>query len=260
MIELIGCSKSFQGQNGSKTVAALDAVDLTIFDREFLCLLGPSGCGKTTLLKLVAGLLQPDSGEVRIDERTVIGPGGDRAMVFQSFALLPWADVLTNVAFGLELRGVGKQERMERAHALIREVGLEGFEHHHPHQLSGGMQQRVGLARALAVDPKILLMDEPFGAVDAQTRRQLQEELLRLHDIRPKTVVFVTHSMSEAVRLGDRIVLLTPRPGQVREIVPVPLSRPRPPELETDPAHSALKEYLWQQLRTTHVHSAPANR
>ncbi|TAK27175.1 MAG: ABC transporter ATP-binding protein [Chloroflexota bacterium] len=249
MIELIGCCKSFPGQNGRKTVAVLDAIDLTISDRELVCILGPSGCGKTTLLKLMAGLLRPERGEVCIDGRPVQGPGGDRAMVFQNFALLPWADVLTNVAFGLELRGVTKQERAERARALVREVGLEGFEQHYPHQLSGGMQQRVGLARALAVDPRILLMDEPFGALDAQTRRQLQEEFLRLHDIAPKTVVFVTHSMSESVRLGDRIVLLTSRPGRIREIVPVPLPRPRSPDLETDPTQTALKEYLWQRLR-----------
>lgn len=251
MIELIGCCKSFPSQNGCKPLTALHDVELTVYDREFVCLLGPSGCGKTTVLKLVAGLLRPDRGDVRIGGRPVDGPGHDRAMVFQNFALLPWANVLANVAFGLELRGMGKTERDERARALISDVGLEGFESHYPHQLSGGMQQRVGLARALAVDPKVLLMDEPFGAVDAQTRRQLQEELLRLHDAAPKTVLFVTHSMSEAVRLGDRIVLFTPRPGRVLEIVTVPLPRPRRPDLETDPAYAELKEYLWHRLRVT---------
>jgi ABC-type nitrate/sulfonate/bicarbonate transport system ATPase subunit len=170
-------------------------------------------------------------------------------MVFQDFALLPWVDVVTNVAFGLELRGVPKAAREERARELIGLVGLAGFERHYPRQLSGGMQQRVGLARALAVDPKILLMDEPFGSVDAQTRRLLQEDLLTLLDHAAKTVVFVTHSMDEAVRLGDRVVLMTPRPGRVCDSVEVALPRPRPSDLDKHPLFAELKEYLWKQLR-----------
>jgi ABC-type nitrate/sulfonate/bicarbonate transport system ATPase subunit len=170
-------------------------------------------------------------------------------MVFQDFALLPWADVVSNVAFGLELRGVRKEVREQQARQLIADVGLAGFEHYRPRQLSGGMQQRVGLARALAVDPKILLMDEPFGAVDAQTRRQLQVDLLALLDRTRNTVVFVTHSMAEAVRLGDRVVLMTPRPGRVRDVIEVGLPRPRPPDFDKDPRFAELKEYLWQQLR-----------
>jgi NitT/TauT family transport system ATP-binding protein len=249
MIELRGCRKTYVGQNGQASVLALDGVDLTIQPQEFVCLIGPSGCGKTTLLKAIAGLLRLDEGEVCIDGRPVTGPGPDRAMVFQDFALLPWADVLTNIAFGLELRGVPKGTREQRARELIAAVGLTGFECHYPRQLSGGMQQRVGLARALAVDPKILLMDEPFGAVDAQTRRLLQEDLLGLLDRTRKTVVFVTHSMSEAVRLADRVVLMTPRPGQVRDTVEVEFPRPRPPDLGKHPRFAELKEYLWLQLR-----------
>jgi NitT/TauT family transport system ATP-binding protein len=253
MIELRGCRKTYASRNGQAPVLALDDVNLTIQPREFICLLGPSGCGKTTLLKAIAGLLPLDEGEVCIDGQPVTGPGTDRAMVFQDFALLPWADVVTNVAFGLELRGVPKATREQTARELIGAVGLAGFERHYPRQLSGGMQQRVGLARALVVDPQILLMDEPFGAVDAQTRRLLQEDLLSLLDRTRKTVVFVTHSMEEAVRLGDRVVLMTPRPGRVRNTIEVELPRPRPPDLEKHPRFAELKEYLWQQLREMHT-------
>jgi NitT/TauT family transport system ATP-binding protein len=249
MIELCGCRKAYPGQHGRLRTAALDGVDLTIRPQEFVCVLGPSGCGKTTLLKVIAGLLPLDEGEVRIDGQLVTGPGPERAMVFQDFALLPWADVSTNVAFGLELRGVPRAQREHRAHELIEAVGLAGFEQHYPRQLSGGMQQRVGLARALAVDPQILLMDEPFGSVDAQTRRLLQTDLLALLERTPKTVVFVTHSMTEAVRLSDRVVLMTARPGRVHDIVEVGLPRPRPDQLDQYPRFSELKVYLWQQLK-----------
>jgi ABC-type nitrate/sulfonate/bicarbonate transport system ATPase subunit len=249
MIELRDCRKTYYSGNGQAPLLALDGVDLAIRSEEFLCVLGPSGCGKTTLLKAIAGLVALDSGQVRIDGRPVTGPGPDRAVVFQNFALLPWADVQTNVSFGLELRGVAKLARDETARELIQAVGLAGFEHHFPRQLSGGMQQRVGLARALAVDPKILLMDEPFGALDEQTRRLLQEDLSSLLERTRKTVVFVTHSMTEAVRLGDRVVLMTPRPGRVQQIVDVPLPRPRPSDVEKNPIFGELEEYLWQQLR-----------
>ena len=201
------------------------------------------------MLRLIAGLLAADSGRVTINGTPVTGPGPDRAMVFQHSALLPWANVLTSVAFGLALRGMPKVEREAIARDLIRTVGLEGFERHYPRQLSGGMQQRVGLARALAVNPDILLMDEPFAAVDAQTRRALQEELLRLHASTQKTVVFVTHDIDEAVRLGDRVLLMSPRPGRIRETVVVSVPRPRPPDLDMDSGATRLKAYLWQQLR-----------
>jgi NitT/TauT family transport system ATP-binding protein len=249
VIELRSCGKVYPAHDGRPPVAALDGIDLVLGDREVVCVLGPSGCGKTTLLKIVAGLVPQSAGQVLVDGRPLNGPGQDRAMVFQHFALLPWADVVTNVAFGLELRGVGRPEREGVALELVRAVGLSGFERHMPGQLSGGMQQRVGLARALAVEPRTLLMDEPFSAVDAQTRRELQEDLLRLHAQRGPSVLFVTHSIDEAVRLGDRVVLLTPRPGRVREIIPVPLPRPRPPDLERHPAFLDLKEHLWRELR-----------
>jgi NitT/TauT family transport system ATP-binding protein len=249
MIEVRGCRYVYPAGQGNQPLVALERVDLSVPPREFFCLLGPSGCGKTTLLKLIAGLINPTEGEVWIDGQRIQGPGPDRAMVFQNFALLPWADVLTNIAFGLELRGMSKPERLQIANELVQAVGLTGFEHHYPRQLSGGMQQRVGLARALAVNPKILLMDEPFSALDTQTRRLLQEDVLELHTRSPKTVAFVTHSMDEAVRLGDRVALMSPRPGQIQEIIPVDLPRPRPPDVEKDPLFVELKEYLWEQLR-----------
>ena len=249
MIELRGCRKSYPSHNGQPPIVAIDGVDLTIQTQEIVCILGPSGCGKTTLLKAMAGLTRLDAGQVLIDRQRVVAPGSDRAMVFQNFALLPWADVLTNIAFGLELRGMARAEREQIAHALIQTVGLKGFERHYPRQLSGGMQQRVGLARALAVDPKILLMDEPFGALDEQTRRLLQEDLITLLETSRKTVVFVTHSMEEAVRLGDRVVLMTPRPGRIHETIQVTLPRPRPHDLDKHPQFIELKEYLWTQLR-----------
>ncbi len=249
MIELRGVGKTYVGTERRTPVIALAGIDLTIATDEFVCLLGPSGCGKTTLLKAIMGLVALDAGEVKIDGQAVSGPGADRAMVFQNFALLPWADVLTNIAFGLELRGVAKAARQQKARELLAAIGLTGFEYHYPRQLSGGMQQRVGLARALAVDPNILLMDEPFGAVDAQTRRLLQEDLQALLGRARKTVIFVTHSMDEAVRLGSRVVLMTPRPGRIQEAIAVPLPCPRPPDLEQHPLFIELKEYLWQQLR-----------
>lgn len=249
MIELRGIKKTYPSENGNTATPALAGVDLTIETDEFVSIIGPSGCGKTTMLKMIAGLVSPDAGSITIDGAQVSGAGPDRAVVFQNFALLPWANVLTNVAFGLELRGMPKRERELVAGELIRTVGLAGFERHYPRQLSGGMQQRVGLARALAVNPKILLMDEPFAAVDAQTRRSLQEDLLRLAFETRKTIVFVTHDMDEAVRLGDRVVLMSPRPGQIRESLPVALPRPRPPDLDRDQHAMELRTYLWQQLR-----------
>jgi NitT/TauT family transport system ATP-binding protein len=256
LIEIAGLCKTFPARGKDASVEALKDVSLSINDGEFLTVLGPSGCGKTTLLRIVAGLIQADSGSLRIDGKEVTGPGPERAMVFQSIALMPWASVLSNVAFGLKLRGIPRSEREARATELLDLVGLSGFENRLPGALSGGMQQRVGLARALAVDPKILLMDEPFGALDEQTRRLLQEELLQIWEATRKTVIFITHSMEEAVLLGDRIVLMSPRPGRVVDTLPVPLPRPRAAavdQIEGSAEFAAITAHLWQQLREMQV-------
>jgi NitT/TauT family transport system ATP-binding protein len=250
MIRVKALSKEFGTvDNGNAAVLALSDIDFEVRDNEFVTVIGPSGCGKTTLLRIIAGLIPYQQGEVSIDSRPVTGPGPERAVVFQNFALMPWADVLGNVTFGLEVRGVAKGESEARARKLIKLVGLEGFERRLPKELSGGMQQRVGLARALAVNPQILLMDEPFGALDEQTRRLLQEQLLQLWERERKTVVFITHSMEEAVMLGDRVMLMTPRPGKVKEMIEVPLKRPRSRDVEKSPAFVEIKEYLWENLR-----------
>ena len=246
-------SKGFNTLDNGGGVLALSNIDFEVRDNEFLTVIGPSGCGKTTLLRIIAGLIPYDQGEVTIDGRPVIGPGPDRAVVFQNFALMPWADIMTNVTFGLEIRGTPREECRATAKELIKLVGLEGFEQRLPKELSGGMQQRVGLARALAVNPQILLMDEPFGSLDEQTRRLLQEQLLRLWEHQQKTVVFITHSMDEAVMLGDRVMLMTPRPGRVKEMIDVPLKRPRTPEVEKSGAFVEVKEYLWENLKAMQV-------
>ncbi|GAB2873149.1 ABC transporter ATP-binding protein [Streptomyces mayteni] len=254
MIEIRGVTKKFTGREGSQ-VHALSDIELVVGDNEFLTILGPSGCGKTTLLRAIAGLIDWDEGEILVDGAPVRGPGPERAMVFQNFALLPWATVLDNIAFGLQLRGEAKAVRHEKARELIELVGLGGFESRLPGELSGGMQQRVGLARALAIEPQVLLMDEPFGALDEQTRRILQEELLGIWERRRLTVVFITHSMEEAVMLGDRVVLMSPRPGRVAEIVPVDIPRPRSAhvdDLERSPEFTAITSRLWRSLRTMH--------
>jgi NitT/TauT family transport system ATP-binding protein len=253
MIRVHALSKEFgTGDNGGG-ILALSDIDFEVRDNEFVTIIGPSGCGKTTLLRIIAGLIPYDQGEVAIDGLAVTGPGPERAVVFQNFALMPWADVLANVTFGLEVRRMPQDECRDRAKDLIKLVGLEGFEKRLPKELSGGMQQRVGLARALAVNPQILLMDEPFGALDEQTRRLLQEQLLTLWEEQRKTVVFVTHSMDEAVMLGDRVMLMTPRPGRVKEMIDVPLQRPRSPQVEKTSAFVEIKEYLWENLRAMQV-------
>jgi NitT/TauT family transport system ATP-binding protein len=251
MIRVRGLSKEFLGRDDNDTgVLAVDKVDFEVRDNEFLTVIGPSGCGKTTLLRIIAGLIPHDDGEVTIQGKQVTGPGPDRAVVFQSFALMPWADVLTNVTFGLDIRGVSKSEREKKAMQLLTLVGLQGFERRLPKELSGGMQQRVGLARALAVDPEILLMDEPFGSLDEQTRRLLQEQLLRIWEQQRKTVLFITHSMEEAVLLGDRVMLMTPRPGRIKEMIEVPLKRPRGRDIEKSSTFIEIREYLWDNLRS----------
>ena len=200
-------------------VEALRDLSLDFPRGQLTSLLGPSGCGKTTLLKIIAGLLEPTAGNIEIDGKQITGPGEDRAFVFQDFALLPWANVLRNVSFGLELRGVAKSEREAIAEKYINNVGLTGFEKSYPHELSGGMRQRVGLARALSVDSKVLLLDEPFSAVDEQNRRKFQEDMLELVRNENKTFIFVTHSIEEAVYVSDQIAILLPRPSRVSEII-----------------------------------------
>jgi NitT/TauT family transport system ATP-binding protein len=252
MVEIQGVSKSFQKtvKDHAVEVTALAGVDLSVRPNEFISIIGPSGCGKTTLLKMIDGLIPYDSGKIFIDGKQVTAPGPDRAVVFQSFALLPWRTVLANVEFSLELRQIAKEKRSAIAREYLKRVGLGDFEYHYPHELSGGMQQRAGLARALAVNPVILLMDEPFGAVDAQTRQLLQEELLELWQREKKTVIFVTHSMDEAVYLSDRVVVMTPRPGRVAEILEVPLPRPRiAEEVRRDAKFVDLTNYIWDSLK-----------
>jgi NitT/TauT family transport system ATP-binding protein len=229
---------------------ALEGVTFEVPTGELTSLIGPSGCGKTTTLKIVAGLIPATSGEVIVNGRPVTGPGPERAFVFQDFALLPWATVLRNVAFGLELRGVPKAEREATAREYIAKANLAGFEHHYPHQLSGGMRQRVGLARALAVDADILLMDEPFASVDEQIRRAFQEDLLRLLSEERKTVLFVTHSIEEAVYVSDQIVILTRGPGRVSNVVRPEIARDgSPDEIRRNRGYLDAVEAIWGELR-----------
>ena len=245
IVEVRGISKVYKGG-----VVALENVDLSFEKGHLTSLLGPSGCGKTTLLKIVAGLLEPSSGEIRVNGKKIEGPGPERAFVFQDFALMPWASVLENAAFGLKMQGIGKSEREDRARHYIAEVGLKGFESKYPHELSGGMRQRVGLARALAVNADILLMDEPFSAVDEQTRRKFQEDLIRLREVENKTFLFVTHSIEEAVYVSDRIVLLSPRPGRVSQIIDPAIPKGiTPDDLRRDPTYLNTVEEIWHGIK-----------
>jgi NitT/TauT family transport system ATP-binding protein len=234
----------------SGDVHALDKINVDFPRGELTSLLGPSGCGKTTLLKIIAGLLPATSGEVRVNGRPVSGPGPERAFVFQDFALMPWATVLRNVAFGLELRHMSRGEREAVARHYIDEVGLGGFEQKYPHELSGGMRQRVGLARALAVNADVVLMDEPFSAVDEQTRRKFQEDLLKLVATERKTFIFVTHSIEEAVYVSDRIVLLSPRPGRISDIIEPAISREGDPDaIRRHPVYLDTVDAIWRGLK-----------
>jgi NitT/TauT family transport system ATP-binding protein len=219
VIHFDGVGKSF-GRDGRGFVA-IDRIDLTVADKEFVAIVGPSGCGKTTCLRMVAGFEAPSSGEVRVDSRKVTKPGPDRAVVFQQFALFPWKTVFDNVVLGLRNKGIARIERDKRVADAIKLMGLQGYETAFPHQLSGGMQQRVAIARAYVLEPDVLLMDEPFGALDAQTRTTMQEELVRIARLNPRTVLFITHAVEEAVYLADRVVVMTRRPGSIKEVIDI---------------------------------------
>jgi NitT/TauT family transport system ATP-binding protein len=232
---------------GSRDVLALSDVSLSVNDGEFLAIVGPSGCGKTSLLNIAAGLLPYEEGTVTIDGKKVSGPGTDRAVVFQHASLLPWRTIAGNIRYGMELqRRFDERTMRERAEHFIRLVGLSGFEKHYPSELSGGMQQRVNLARALAADPVVLLMDEPFAALDAQTREFMQAELLKIWAEARKTVLFITHQINEAIYLADRVVVMSARPGRVKDVFPVPFARPRTLSLKRDPHFLEIEDKIWQ--------------
>jgi NitT/TauT family transport system ATP-binding protein len=241
-----------------RPLVALDRVSLEVADGEFVCVVGPSGCGKSTLLRILAGLVAPTTGDVTFN-------GGARgkplhSLVFQEYAVFPWKTVLQNIVFGLEMRGVGRAEREATGHAWVERVGLQGFADVYPRQLSGGMRQRVGIARAFANDPEVLLMDEPMGAIDAQTRLLLMDELLRLWEADRKTVVYITHDIEEAVLLGDRVVLMTARPGRPKATYTVPFARPRGIALMASPEFAGLSYQIWESLRDEAVAAMGARR
>jgi NitT/TauT family transport system ATP-binding protein len=229
---------------GGKPVTALDRISLDVAEEEFSVIVGPSGCGKSSLLRLVAGLIEPSAGTISLDGKIVTRPGRDRGMVFQSYTLFPWLTVQDNVEFGLKLGGMAVAERKRIAKRYIEQVGLEGFEKSYPKQLSGGMMQRVALARALANDPEILLMDEPFGALDSQTRSLMQELLLNIWEQSHKTVLFITHDIDEAILLGDRVHVMTARPGRIKEVVEIDIPRPRNVDVLTSIEFIAIKRRI----------------
>lgn len=239
-----------------KETVAIEHFDLDIKKGELISIVGPSGCGKTTILRMIAGLLEPTSGEILIAGEPCSGPGPDRGMVFQDFALLPWRSVIKNVEFGLEVAGVPKQERREMAERYIDAVGLSDFKDARISELSGGMKQRVGIARALVNKPDVLLMDEPFGALDAQTRNIMQAELIKILDKTDQTIIFITHSVDEAVYLSDRIIVLTKRPATIKEIVEVPWPRPRD---RASPEFTALRKHILDELEKENVFNQTNN-
>ncbi|WP_442500657.1 ABC transporter ATP-binding protein [Marinivivus vitaminiproducens] len=242
--------KVFTGARRKGETRALEPVSVDVADNDFITILGPSGCGKSTLLRIVAGLEQPSAGRVLLDGTPVRGPGADRGMVFQSYTLFPWLTVAENIGFGLRERGIAPGGRAPVVQGFIDQVGLKGFENHYPKMLSGGMQQRTAIARALANDPKILLLDEPFGALDNQTRALMQEMLLAIWQEHRKTVLFVTHDIEEAIFVASRVLVMSARPGRIKADIPVDLPYPRHYTLKTDPAFSALKARLTEEIRT----------
>jgi ABC-type nitrate/sulfonate/bicarbonate transport system ATPase subunit len=254
-----GVSRVFSGVRGGAPTRAVEPVRLAVAENDFITILGPSGCGKSTLLRIVAGLDRPSAGRVLLDGRPVTRPGPDRGMVFQSYTLFPWLTVTDNIAFGLREKGVPAAQRREIIAAYVEKVGLRGFENHYPKQLSGGMQQRTAIARALANDPEILLLDEPFGALDNQTRGLMQELLLGIWERERKTVLFVTHDIEEAIFLASRVVVMTARPGRIKAEVPVDLPHPRDYRMKTSPQFSELKARLTEEIRAEAVLAAAAH-
>ena len=246
IVKIDHVEKIYQGRSGE--VVALNGVDMEIRENEFVCVVGPSGCGKSTLLNIIAGLERPTSGRVCVKGKEVVNPGSERGVIFQQYALFPWLTVKKNVKFGLKLRGVKEPELTVIADKYIRLVGLEEFGDSYPKELSGGMKQRVAIARAYAVNPEILLMDEPFGALDAQTRTQLQTELLETWEKEKKTCFFITHDVEEAIILAQRVVIMSARPGRVKEIVPVNIPYPRTQETKMTKEFLDLKVHVWGQV------------
>ncbi|HIH87462.1 MAG TPA: ABC transporter ATP-binding protein [Methanosarcinales archaeon] len=244
MLSIKNLNKIYHTEEGDEVVALSD-INLYVADKEFVCFIGPSGCGKTTLLRIIAGLEKPDSGTLTVNKEPITGPGPDRGMVFQEYSLFPWRTVLKNITFSLELKKIPKSEREKIAREFLELVGLLEFADSYPHELSGGMKQRVAIARAMVNDPDVLLMDEPFGAVDAQTRNRLQHELLNIWEKKKKTVLFITHSVDEAVFLADKVVVFTARPGRVKEVINVDLPRPRE---RTSFEANAVREHLLASL------------
>jgi NitT/TauT family transport system ATP-binding protein len=258
MSELIvkGVSRTFPGVRGGAPVQALHPTDLDIAKNDFVTILGPSGCGKSTLLRIIAGLDRPTTGSVLLEGKAITGPGADRGMVFQSYTLFPWLTVRENVGFGLRERGIAARQTAEIVDSYLDKVGLRGFENHWPKQLSGGMQQRTAIARALANDPKILLLDEPFGALDNQTRGLMQELLLGIWEREQKTVVFVTHDIEEAVFMASRVVTMTARPGRIKSITPVDIPHPRHYSVKASPEFSQLRLKLTEEIRAEAIQAA----
>jgi NitT/TauT family transport system ATP-binding protein/sulfonate transport system ATP-binding protein len=257
-LSIEGVSRTFAGVRGGEPVKALLPTDLAVNANDFITILGPSGCGKSTLLRIVAGLDRPTTGKVLLDGRPVTRPGPDRGMVFQSYTLFPWLTVAENIAFGLREKRMPEKEQREIVAGYIDLVGLKGFENHWPKQLSGGMQQRTAIARALANDPEILLLDEPFGALDNQTRGLMQELLLGIWERAKKTVLFVTHDIEEAIFMASRVVVMSARPGRIKSDVAVDLKHPRHYTIKTSPEFSALKARLTEDIRVEAMRTAEA--
>lgn len=238
--------KTYNTRKGE--TVALNGVSLDIKENEFICVVGPSGCGKSTLLNIIAGLLEPTSGSVSVDGKTVDGPGPERGVVFQQYALFPWLTVLKNVEFGLKLKGITGEQATREAMKYLKMVDLEQFANSYPKELSGGMKQRVAIARAYAVNPQVLLMDEPFGALDAQTRTQLQTELLETWEKERKTCFFITHDVDEAIILAQKVIIMSARPGRIKEIVDITIPYPRTQETKMSAEFLELKNYIWSQV------------